>query len=43
MKLYAGVFAAMGVLLIAYCLMLIGNVLPEYLREGVRLVLIYSK
>ena len=36
MKLYAGVFAAMGVLLIAYCLMLIGNVLPEYLREGVR-------
>lgn len=36
LKLYAWVFAAMGVLLISYCLMLIGNVLPEYLQEGVR-------
>ncbi len=36
MKLYAGVFAAMGGLLIAYCVMLSYGVLPEYLREGVR-------
>ena len=36
MKLYAGVFAAMGGLLIAYCVMLSYGVLPEYLQEGVR-------
>lgn len=36
LKLYAWVFAAMGVLLISYCLMLSGNMLPEYLQEGVR-------